>query len=108
MSDVDGNLSEHVTTADAPAVKAQRRFSVWRQVRAVCTMHPRRIGAVLMQTYADWSADGATRLGAALSYYTLFSIAPVLIVITGVAGFFLGQEAAQAEVSPWLHRLSYW
>ena len=105
MSDVNGNLSEHVTTADAPAVKAQRRFSVWRQVRAVCTMHPRPIGAVLMQTYADWSADGATRLGAALSYYTLFSIAPVLIVITGVAGFFLGQEAAQAEVSPWLHRL---
>jgi membrane protein len=101
---VDSNLTEHVITANSAAVKAQRRFNVWGQLRAVCAMHPRRLGAVLMQAYADWSADGATRLGAALAYYTLFSIAPVLIVITGVVGFFMGQSAAQEEVSPWLQR----
>jgi membrane protein len=59
---------------------------------------------VLAQAYADWSMDGATRLGAALAYYTLFSIAPVLIVITGIAGIFVGQATAQAELSPWLQR----
>jgi membrane protein len=59
-------------------------------------MHPRQLGALLIRTYSDWSADGATRLGAALAYYTLFSIAPVLVVITGIAGFFIGRAAAQA------------
>ena len=96
--------STELTTAASPAVQAQRRFSVAHQFRAVCRMHPRRITAVLMRTYSDWSADGATRLGAALAYYTLFSIAPVLIVITGVAGFFVGQAAARAEIAPWLER----
>ena len=90
MSDDGQHLEKHVTTAESPTVKAQRRFSVWRQLRAACAMHPRRLGAVLMRTYADWSADGATRLGAALAYYTLLSIAPLLIAITGIVGFFVG------------------
>jgi len=63
-----------------------------------------RAWSVLMQAYFDWSADGATRLGAALAYYTLFSIAPVLIVLTGIAGIFVGQAAARTELTPWLQR----
>jgi membrane protein len=90
--------------AQVPAVTAQRRFGVWHQLRAVFTMHPSRVGSLLAQAYSDWSADGATRLGAALAYYTLFSIAPVLIVITGIAGIFVGQAAARAELVPWLQR----
>jgi membrane protein len=49
-------------------------------------------------------ADGATRLGAALAYYTLFAIAPLLIVITGVAGIFVDRAAARAELLAWLQR----
>lgn len=67
-------------------------------------MGPRRLGGMLMQTYEDWSEDGASRLGASLAYYTLFSVAPVLVVITGVVGFFLGRAAAQEGVAPWLQR----
>lgn len=93
----------HATT-ESPAVKAQRRFGVWHQLRTVCRMHPRRLGALLVQAFSDWSTDGAARLGAALAYYTLFSVAPVLIVITGVAGVFVGQAAARAEIVPWLQR----
>ena len=85
-------------------VKTQERFSVRYQMRAICRMRPQRLGAVLMQTYSDWSADSATRLGAALAYYTLFSIAPVLIVVIGIAGFFIGRAAAQDELTPWLQR----
>ena len=95
---------EQIITEHAAPVRAQRRFSVGHQFRAISHMHPRKIGALLMQTYSDWSADSATRLGAALAYYTLFSIAPVLIVIIGVAGFFIGRAAAQAELAPWLQR----
>ena len=95
---------QHGTTAESPAVEAQRRFSISHQCRAICRMHPARIARLLVQTYSDWSADGASRLGAALAYYTLFSIAPVLVVITGVAGFFIGRATAQEEISPWLQR----
>ena len=92
-------------TTDQPApVQMQQRFSVPHQLRKIVRMRPGKLGALLMQTYSDWSADSATRLGAALAYYTLFSIAPVLIVIIGIAGFFIGRAAAQAELTPWLQR----
>jgi membrane protein len=58
-----------------------------------------------LRAYNDWSADGASRLGAALAYYTLFSIAPILVVVTGIAGLFIGEAAARGEVAPWLERL---
>jgi membrane protein len=68
-------------------------------------MRPRQIASLLSRAYADWSSDGAARLGAALAYFTLFSVAPVLIVVTGVAGLFIGQAAAKGQVAPWLERL---
>jgi membrane protein len=89
---------------EAPAVQAQRRYSVWRQARAIIATHPTRLVALVGRAYADWSSDNATRLGAALAYYTLFSIAPVLVVITGIAGIIIGQASARAEISPWLER----
>jgi membrane protein len=67
-------------------------------------MRPRQLGTLLWQAYSDWSTDGATRLGAALAYYTLFSVAPLLIVVTGIVGFFVGQATARAELTPWLQR----
>ncbi len=45
-----------------------------------------------------WSDDYAPSMGAALSYYTLFSIAPLLIVVIAVAGMVFGQEAAQGAI----------
>jgi membrane protein len=95
---------QEARTAEAPSVKAQRKFSVWRQFATLWRLNPRRLVALLIRAYSDWSDDNATRLGAALAYYTLFSIAPVLIVITGIVGFFVGQATAQAQISPWLQR----
>ena len=37
-------------------------------------------------------------MGAALSYYALFSIAPLLLIVIGIAGFFFGEEAARGEI----------
>jgi membrane protein len=95
---------EPTATAESPSVKAQRKFSVWRQFGTLWRLNPRRVGALLIDAYSDWSADNASRLGAALAYYTLFSIAPVLIVVTGIVGFFVGQAPAQEQISPWLQR----
>jgi YihY family inner membrane protein len=45
-----------------------------------------------------WMDDYAPSMGAALSYYTLFSLAPLLIIVIAVAGMVFGQEAAQGEI----------
>ena len=45
-----------------------------------------------------WSNDYAPSMGAALSYYTLFSLAPLLIIVIAVAGMLFGQDAAQGAI----------
>jgi membrane protein len=82
----------------------QRRYGIWHQSCALYRLRPRRAGSLLLQAGGDWFTDGAARLGAALAYYTLFSVAPILIVLTGVVGLFVGQAAARGEISPWLTR----
>ena len=56
------------------------------------------VTALVRQAGAAWFSDNAPRLGAALAFYTLFSLAPVLIVAVWVAGFVFGERAAQGEV----------
>lgn len=45
-----------------------------------------------------WIDDFAPSMGAALAYYTIFSLAPMLVIVIAIAGFFFGQEAAQGEI----------
>jgi membrane protein len=45
-----------------------------------------------------WWDDDCTRLGASLSFYTLFAIAPVLLVATAIAGSVFGAEAVRGEI----------
>jgi membrane protein len=54
--------------------------------------------ALLRQAGAAWLDDDAPTLGAALAFYTLFSLAPVLIVAVSVAGLVFGDKAAQGEI----------
>ena len=58
----------------------------------------RRIAALLRCALAEWFAHRAASKGAALAFYTLFSIAPILIVVIAIAGFFYGTQAAQGEL----------
>lgn len=52
-----------------------------------------------------WWHDDALRLGASLAYYTLFAIAPVLLVATAVAGMVFGAEAVRGEIVGQLDQL---
>ncbi|HXE57406.1 MAG TPA: YihY/virulence factor BrkB family protein [Gemmatimonadales bacterium] len=47
---------------------------------------------------STWWSTNAPRMGAALSFYTLFSLAPVLIVVIAIAGLVFGEEAARGEL----------
>ena len=50
------------------------------------------------ETAIEWKEDGASRLAAALAYYTIFSLAPLLIIVIAVAGFFFGETQARGEI----------
>jgi membrane protein len=54
--------------------------------------------ALIKRSAIEWSADDCLQLGAALAYYTVFSLAPVLVIVIAVAGAMFGQEAAQGEI----------
>ena len=45
------------------------------------------IGSLFKQTFSEWLADKAPQLGAALAYYTVFSLAPLVIVLLAIVGF---------------------
>ena len=53
---------------------------------------------MLKGAVAGWWGDNVPRMGAALAYYTLFSLAPILIVAIAVAGLAFGREAVRGEV----------
>ncbi len=61
-------------------------------------MKPGEAWGLLRGAFAEWLADGAPRLGAALAYYTLFSLAPLLLAAIAVAGLAFGEEAAQGRI----------
>ena len=53
---------------------------------------------VIEETAFEWHADRAPRLGAALAFYTLFSLAPLLVVIIAIAALAFGRDMASAEL----------
>lgn len=55
--------------------------------------------ALLKETVQDWLDDRAPRLAAALAYYTLLSIAPLLVISIAIAGFVVGPEAARGQIA---------
>ena len=57
------------------------------------------IWAIVKETIADWIDDGAARLAAALAYYSLLSLAPLLVISIAIAGFVFGHDAARGRVA---------
>ncbi|HEX3097106.1 MAG TPA: YihY/virulence factor BrkB family protein [Usitatibacter sp.] len=55
----------------------------------------RSFGDLFVRAFKAWSADWAPSMGAALAFYTLFSLAPLLVLAIAIAGFVIGHDAAQ-------------
>jgi membrane protein len=54
--------------------------------------------SMIKQTFKEWSNDKGGRLGAALSYYTVFSLAPLLLLVVSIAGLAFGRQAAEGSM----------
>ncbi len=68
-------------------------------------MHPKQLWMLVKMAGQSWVADAAPSMGAALAYYTVFSLAPLLLIVISIAGLVFGAEAARGEIFGQLHNL---
>lgn len=67
------------------------------------TFTAKRALKLLKATFDDWLEDNAQRLSAALAYYSIFSIAPLLVIAISVAGIVLGEDAVRGQLAAQLN-----
>lgn len=70
-----------------------------RRATQLLGLRSKAIARLFRESASEWSADNAPRLGAAIAFYTLLSLAPTLIVIIGVAAFVFGDQAASGQLA---------
>jgi membrane protein len=68
-------------------------------------MNLRKIGRLFRETFKEWQEDNASRIAAALAYYAVFSISPLLVIAIAIAGTFFGQQTAQNQITQQLTAL---
>lgn len=61
-------------------------------------MNPRNLLQLFVRAAKAWSDDYAPSMGAAISYYTVFSIAPLLVIVIAVAGAVFGRDAVSGQI----------
>lgn len=61
-------------------------------------MSPKQVWRLLKSAFQEWNEDKAARLAAALAYYTLFSLAPLLILVIAIASLFFDSEAVRSQI----------
>ncbi len=61
-------------------------------------MKPKAILDILKDTLSEWGRHKASMMAAALSYYTVFSLAPLVIIVITVVGLLVGKSAAQDQI----------
>lgn len=58
----------------------------------------KQLVSLLKETYTSWSAHKAPKMGAALAYYTAFSLAPLVMLVVGIVSQFIEKNAARQEI----------
>jgi membrane protein len=61
-------------------------------------MNSKIVIRLLKETFAEWQKDKVPLLAASLAYYTVFSIAPLLLIAISIAGAFFGEDAVRGEI----------
>ena len=61
-------------------------------------MNRRDISDLIKSAAVHWVSDYAQSMGAALAFYTMFSIAPLLLIVISIAGSVFGEQAAHDEI----------
>ncbi|HEU4538927.1 MAG TPA: YihY/virulence factor BrkB family protein [Polyangiaceae bacterium] len=62
-------------------------------------MKPNTLWKLVKDTASDWKEDKADRLAAALAFYTVLSLAPLVVIAVAVAGLAVGEDAARGQLA---------
>lgn len=92
------SIASEIMADPSKCAKPDPTQSVACQLRLFSPKRFREYGALLQETVNAWIDDKAPRLGASLAFYTLLSIAPLLIVVVAVAALVYGHKAAQGQL----------
>ena len=83
---------------EAPQPNGNGRLSRWlSHTRVTCVGWGDAV-SLMKGAYDGWMADRAPRLGAALAFYTLLSMAPIVVIVIAIAGLAYGQQAAEGRL----------
>lgn len=63
------------------------------------------IWSLLKDTFSEWQEDKAARLAAALAYYTIFAMAPLIIIVLGIIGYLFGRDIVSSYLIEQAHGL---
>lgn len=69
-------------------------------------MSTRELPSLFKEAASEFFEDNAMRLSAALAYYAVFSLAPLLVILISIAGLFFGEDAARGQVAAQLQGLA--
>jgi membrane protein len=70
---------------------------VVRHLKLFSRLHFNEIASLIKETFSEWNNDNAQRLGASLAFFTLLSLAPLVVVIVAVGAAVFGREAAEGQ-----------
>src|SRR5580704_17837814 len=71
---------------------------VARHFRQFCWLRPQELLGLLKETVSEWSDDNVPRLGASLAFYTLLSMASLLVAVVAIAAIAYVKQAAQGQL----------
>lgn len=69
-----------------------------KRIRSIAKTWIWRVAGFFKASMREWIEDKALRQAAALAFYSIFSLAPLLVIAIAVAGFFFGEQAVQGEI----------
>ena len=79
-------------------IATRRVESQWAAPAEMKLPTPRQGADLVVRSFKGWRDDNASSMGAALAFYTLFSLAPLLLVALAIAGFFFDRSQAQGAL----------
>jgi len=94
-------LAEKKATGMVPSVGQQTGWSPGTNRKKV---FPKGVLELFQRTASQWSRDKCPQLGAALAYYTVFSLAPLVLLLLGIFGLIYGSQQAREKI---LEQLRY-
>lgn len=77
--------------------KAGTSHEILRHLKLFSRLHLKEIPGLIEETFSEWNNDNAQRLGASLAFFTLLSLAPLVVVVVAVGAAVFGPEAAEGQ-----------